>query len=318
MTKHKPYLPAWMFVELLELHIRNLKQWKLANMDDLLKVVSSVKNNDAVKAEANQETTSRPNAINVVESKPTLKSPEDALGILKSRPGKPEVLDVLSFIDPANAAEGQFTATTPSSTAAQIVHVLVSTTIPDHWHSLSSDDESVLSNSTGKWIKPQAAFLRCLSSVTGIGAIIAQLRRLLSSQTTVGEDKRQSGTQIIIRDLVVILSRLLRPRGLILHIYSDLSKHLKGSVQQQLTWKELISLLAAGKVLSTAAEACKVARDNVPSKHLWVGEGGPYAAWAGEVISHMATKLESGDTAGWTRLSSFTGRALTLGYTGKE
>lgn len=287
-------------------------------MDDLLEVVSSVKDGETVEPNSGQITPHHDATTHGIEAQQKLRSPEDALDILKSRPGKSEVLDALSFIDPAGAAEGQFNVTVPGSTGAQIVHVLVSTTIPDHWHTLASDDKSVLSSKPGDKRRPRAALLRCLSSVAGIGAIVAQLRKLLSNQTTTGEDGKHSGTQIIIRDLLTVLSSLLKPRGLIFHIYSDLSKYVQNSVQKQLAWKELVSLLAAGKVLSTAAEASTLAGGLSQSKSLWVGEGSSYAMWVGEVISHMATRLQAGDSDGWTYLSSFMGRALTLGYNGRK
>ena len=54
------------------------------------------------------------------------------------------------------------------------------------------------------------------------------------------------------------------------------------------------------------------------SKISWVGEGPKYASWIGDNICYMASKVDPNDNGAWKLMSSFTGRALSLGYTGNS
>ena len=290
-------------------------------MEDMLRVVGSAKKSEELPLirDSNSIISTAKSDTHTAESRQiTVSTPANALEILKSKPGTSEIVAVLNYLDPVVTTERDFSIVAPGSTAAQILHVLVSTTIPDHWKNLVADDESEESNKRSRTKrKARAALLRCFSSVTGIGIILAQLRKLLSGLSSQGEGGKDAGTRDVIKDLLNVLSSLLKPRGLLLHIQTGISKNAVSPVQRQIISKELASYLAAGKVLSTAAEAFKSIDDPVSSKCSWISEGPAYASWLGGQISVSAMKLQLEETDTWSYLSSFTGRSLSLGYTGK-
>lgn len=282
-------------------------------MEDILNVVGSVKGTEKPQLTVDKDIIiSAPHKdTHVRERRQTkISTPKDALDILKSQPEKPEVVAVLRFLDPTGPTEGNLNITATGLTAAQILHVLVSVTIPDHWNNLSADNElSLEGKPLGAKHRARAALLRCLNSVPGIGSLLAQLRKLLA-----GQDGKGSTSQAVTKDLLTVLSSLLKPQGLLLHIYSDISKHAASPVQKQVMWKELISFLATGKILSTVAEASKTIDNFANSKLSWMAEGPAYASWLGGEISCMVIKFEPGDAEAWKYLSSFVGRALSIGY----
>lgn len=292
-------------------------------MEDMLRVVGSVNKSEELPfiRDSNHIISTAQNDIHTAESRQiAVFTPENALETLKSQPRTSEVVVVLNYLDPTVPAEEHFSIIAPGSTAAQILHVLVSITIPDHWKNLTAEDE-LEASSKGKGIgtkhKTRAALLRCLSSVPGIGIILAQLRKLLAGLSSPVEDGKSPGSHAVIKDLLTVMSSLLKPQYLLLHIHSGISKYAVNNVQKQVIWKELTSYLAAGKVLSTAAEAFKSIDELASSKLSWISEGSAYASWLGGQITTMAMNLERGDTDAWSCLSSFTGRSLSLGYIGK-
>jgi telomere length regulation protein len=91
----------------------------------------------------------------------------------------------------------------------------------------------------------------------------------------------------------------------------------KNDMQKQVAWKELLSLIAASRVLSTAAEALSLASESEFRRLSWLGNGSQYASWLGANICHMTSKLAAtGQEEQWRALASLIGRALSLGYTG--
>lgn len=241
-------------------------------------------------------------------------SAEHAIDILRSSPDREELFDVLAAIDPFNKSKqiNNFDIRIPSPKSAQILQILVSTTISDHWASLNARTK------TPKDFKNRAAILRCLNSVAGLGSMASQLRSLIASaRANVNEAKGSSSTPAI-RDLLSVLASLLEPKEFVFRLYSDTLTLHKDKTKVQVVWRELVSLIGAGKILSTTAEALTVVNDSeISSSISWVGEGPRYAAWAGQSIAYMASRLQIDDEAGWGSLAFLTGRGLSLGYAGK-
>lgn len=233
------------------------------------------------------------------------------LTILKSKPDNAELSRVLAILDPSSkhAKPSGFDVRIPSPTTAQILNVLVSITIPDHWESLNPFEKGSKSSS----IKTRAALLRCLSSVAGISCLVTQLRSLIAAARA----SKASERPIQIRDLLSVISALLEPKDFALRLYTDIDSLYGNATQKQIAWRELLSLIAASRVLSTAAEALTLAGgfDGVASAS-WVGEGSKYASWIGLNISYMVSKIDEDKEEHWKAAASLTGRALSLGYTG--
>ncbi|KKK22329.1 hypothetical protein P175DRAFT_0513528 [Aspergillus ochraceoroseus IBT 24754] len=242
-------------------------------------------------------------------------SASDILAILKANPDQDEIARILFILDPSHAKDhsAHFSIRVPNPTTAQILNALVSITVPDHWDSINAGSKG---SKTGN-SRLRAALLRCLSSVPGISCLVAQLRSLIASSRASSQQANASGSQIQIRNILAIISALLEPKELALRLYTDIDMLYNNVTQKQVAWKELVSLLAASRILSVSAEALSLIRDvNAPSKIAWIGEGPQYASWLGTNIYHMASKLPVGyQEAHWKALASLTGRALSLGYT---
>ncbi|KAJ5756050.1 hypothetical protein N7533_005593 [Penicillium manginii] len=276
-------------------------------MDGLLTAVKTVKrdqNSPLVAAEVQ----ARENP-----AKPTIDfdqhdiSSQQAIDILGSEPDQDELFTILSAIDPFNTSRQiqDLDIRIPSPTAAQILRLLVSTTIPGHWASL---DKKV---KTSKENKTRAAILRCLSSVAGLGSLITQLRSQIASARANVQQAEGSNTSLAIRDLLSVLASLLEPKDLLFRLHSDISVLHGNKTKEQVAWRELASLVGAGKILSTAAEALTLSNESeFPSSISWTGEGSRYTSWLGNNVAYMASKLQVDDESGWGSLAFLTGRGL--------
>jgi telomere length regulation protein len=234
------------------------------------------------------------------------------IDLLKSNPDREQLSAILAFIDTFSKSKAtrDFDLRLASPITAQILQLLVSTTIPTHWELLNAKETK------GKDAKSRAALLRCLSSVAGLGSLVAQLRTLISAARVSAQQAQGSSSQLDIRNILAVLAALLEPKDFLLRLFSDISKIYDNKSRQQVAWRELVSLAATGKILSTAAEAITVLDESPSSSISWIGNGSQYAQWVGRNVSHMAVKLNPDDESDWTSLALLTGRALSLGYTG--
>ncbi|EIT77063.1 telomere length regulation protein-domain-containing protein [Aspergillus flavus] len=256
----------------------------------------------------------RHEAISKADTDADSTSADYILTVLKSKPDRAGLSDVLNVLDPSNkyVTPKVFDIRVPSPTTAQILNVLGTITVPDHWASLNARSKG----STSEDNKLRAALLRCFSSVCGISCLVTQLRSLIATARSSSQQGKASGSQIQIRDLLTILSALLKPKDLILRIYMDIETLYSNATQQQLAWREFLSSIAASKVLSATAEALTLAGDfDGLSTILWIGDGAQYTSWLGTNICHMVSKLDLDNQDAWKAVASLTGRALSLGYT---
>jgi len=240
-------------------------------------------------------------------------SSQQAIDVLKSHPSREEISAVLAALDPFNASRKiqDLDIRVPGPTIAQILQLLVSTIVPAHWASLNAKDKR--SNDT----KIRAALLRCLSSVAGIGSLVAQLRSLIATARATAQQAEGSSSSIIIGDLLSVIAALLEPKDFLHRLYAETSSLYDNRTRQQVAWREFVSLVAAGKILSTAAEALAVSKETEsPSSIAWVGDGPRYASWLGSNIAYMVSKLKADEEEDWSSVAFLTGRALSLGYSG--
>lgn len=291
-------------------------------MDGLLTAVktvshtnqSSLVNTDKPRTNDAQNHVSRPKSKSS-DTDPT--SADHILAVLKSRPDRDELFRVLAKLDPLNKeiTTRQFDIRLPSPTAAQILQVLVSTTIPDHWDSLKVKTK----DSKSKDSKIKATLLRCLCSVAGISSLVAQLRTLIAASRSSSQHAEGSSSNIQIKDILAVLAALLKPNDFLFRLYADISTIYDNDTKKQVAWREFVSLMAASRVLSISAEALAVAKDSGDlTSFSWVGEGPLYASWLGQSVCYMASKIDPNGQEDLKAISSLTSRALSLGYTGNS
>ncbi|GLB06870.1 telomere binding protein [Aspergillus tubingensis] len=241
-------------------------------------------------------------------------SSDHILAVLKAKPDEHELAQVLAILDPSNktASPNGFDIRVPRPVTAQILNALVSITIPDHWEALGPQSQNSKSGNT----KLRAALLRCLSSVAGISCLVTQLRSLIAASRSSAEQAKSSGHKIQIRDTLAVISALLEPSDFAFRLYADMDNLYSNATQKQVAWRELLSVLAASKVLSTAAEALTLISElDGISTISWIGEGSKYATWLGSNICYMASKTALSDEEALKSVALLTGRSLSLGYT---
>lgn len=237
-------------------------------------------------------------------------SSDQILDVLKSQPDRETLSAIIAALDPYNASrKTNVDIRLPGPATAQILQVLVSTTIPNHWASLEGKKKDA---------KFQAALLRCISSVAGLGSLVTQLRSLIASARASAQQAEGSSSHLAIRDLLSVFAALLEPKDLLLRLHSDISELCGNQPQRQVAWRELVSLIAGGKILSTAAEAFHIISGSEPSSLVaWITEGNSYTRWIGGNIAELMSKFGSDEQGDWPSVAAITERALSLGHSRK-
>lgn len=243
-------------------------------------------------------------------------SAETCSRLLKSQPKADDIIAILRFLDfqREKRDKGDFKILASGPLAAQILHLLVSVGIQDHWGFFQSK-----SSLQTDGFKPYAAFLRCLTSTAGITALVVRVRSLLAREgkySVIVHGNKSAEIQVL-KDTLSTLSAILKPTNLLLHLHRDINILEKSPIRRQLVWKETMSLFAGGKVLSTVAEACTVIGAlEVPKSVAWVADGRQYASWLGRNISLMMARFSREDDDAWKSLGELMGRSLGIGHSG--
>ena len=131
-----------------------------------------------------------------------------------------------------------------------------------------------------------------------IGSNCAKLRALLH------ESKRDFER---IRALQISLSDSL----------AELWPYSEPLVHDDQLWKETLSLVASGKVLSVAAQADEALKQSSDiEKTTWVGNGSKYVQWIGKGVVQIS-KFDADSMVETThRASELFGKAFSLGHAG--
>lgn len=239
-----------------------------------------------------------------------LDSPEGALEVLKSKPDFDILCRVLRWLDPNSVADGHFSLKIPGPKTAQITHVLVADIVPDYWNILNDRNQS----------KEKRLLQRCLRTVTGVRVITARLRLSLDVCLGSKDEKsiKENHKSQVIKDLLNLLESLLGKDSDIHQIWKDIYALIPTSSQRTLLWKEFISLLTGGKLLSLVAEANGILNklSSDVQTGCWLGDGIQYSTWLGRSIFYMLINSKVDDLEIYRAFSLLTGKALMLGYTG--
>ena len=248
------------------------------------------------------------------KTKVSLNNPEDALDILRARPDHDQLNRVLGWLKSTVHHREGFNIRVPGPKASEIIYILISDIIPIYWvikNVRTISDQSRANN----------FLVYCLSSVAGLGAIVSRLRLLLSQLKDPRGQSDVSGTRKTqpVELLLDVLEAIIGNNRFIMSIWNDINACILQLSHKSLQWKEFISLVGSGKLLSTASEAIATLNtlESSVSTGSWVGDGQQYAAWLGSNVQHMLGALIAGDLEGLEMLSQLLKKALTLGYTGQ-
>nr|KMM70132.1 hypothetical protein CPAG_06444 [Coccidioides posadasii RMSCC 3488] len=245
------------------------------------------------------------------EGKCIVNTSQQALHLLGSGPSDSQFRAVLNFLDPANTPTSGFDITEPEPSTISILNGLITLAINDRWANIEREYRSSPKSKRAKTTR--TIVLRCLTSVSGIGALIANLRSNLD-QFQVQKRGDSLSRQILLRDTLSALSYVLRAPNLLLNVYQKIA-NISSPAKKRSAWSQFIVFLSSGRALSTAGETFATLKDvGIPKSIRWLGEGKTYASWLGRCIVSMALGLTDEDSEGWNNLAKFTQRALSLGY----
>ena len=240
-----------------------------------------------------------------IDSAP-IESPQDALESLRLQPDLDRLIETLRWLSAGIQKKHRFDITEPSPKAARIIFVLINEIVPHVWPILSTE-------SSGIHVKVRKFLIQCLRSVAGIGAVTSQIRTCLSSSSKPQGNAKDAN---LIRDLLQVIERILEGEATLTSLWLSLHDEELSASRKSLQWKELISLVASGRLLSICSEASKYLRDGVQGSAAanWVADGAQYAAWLGRNIA--STIKPQDDFESKKDFAQLLSKALSLGYTG--
>ncbi|KAL8752925.1 MAG: hypothetical protein Q9184_005581 [Pyrenodesmia sp. 2 TL-2023] len=235
-----------------------------------------------------------------------VQSPEQALEALRSRPQRQLLLRVLRWIS-GNLNIGSHTPLT-----SQIIHALVNDILPDHWGDLKDDG-------SGNGRKIKDLIVRLLSNVGGISAIATRMRLLTNAKVEL-EPKGQipaSGRAALLADLLSSLEFVLGQDGFLSSIWSNLNASVSEPSRRRLLWKELVTLLGSGRVLSIASEAdlCVAEGSSTIRERSWISHGSEYSSWLGRNLGRFMEGSQGTDAHHKKAWAQMLERATSLGHT---
>lgn len=247
----------------------------------------------------------------------TLRGWNDALEILQSKPSAEDLAQTLQWLLTTKSPEKIVNLKIPGPQTTQLVNAIVNSIVPDYWSLLQNPDTALMK-------QLRKLLLKCLTSLAGIGALLARLRALASQETKAPDGKHSTDKPKVpvnfqpLAEALDLLENIIRKDGTVSQLWNDLYGTAMKSAQYSLIWKELVSILAGGRVLSVTAEASSILNrlSSEVSKGSWVADGKLYSEWLGRNIRHsIFVKSESQDDK-VKALATLLNRAFSLGYTG--
>lgn len=215
---------------------------------------------------------------------------DDVLTALRSKPSASTLYHILDRLAPITPT---FDIRTPSPKASQILKTILEITIPDFWNVISKKERGRLS--------------QCLCSVAGLGGIVARLRFLVK------DAESQPGVKGQIEELLDLLQGIMGVKGFVHDIW--VLGEGTGEARRGIIWKEFVTLVGGGKVLSVAAEAESVLGSG--GRDRWVGDGKKFTAWLGQEIAKAGSNTQTAEGEGELKaLAVLLSRAFSLGYSG--
>lgn len=244
-----------------------------------------------------------------------LHTPQQALEILKSEPDFDSLISTLKYL---KDGEPSFSITSPGPLAAQLVHVLVSETVPAYWNVLQSlNGNKTFKQGEGRRSSNLYLLLSCLRSVSGLNAILLSLKQMIQQSKETKKSIGGPNIQEVLKILLEVLSELLRGNSFVEGVANDIWNNPSDSSKQRALWNEFL-ITIGGKALGIAAEAEDILNNfskEVGDKN-WTSDGGLYSKWIACNISHWARSLALNDVK-WKYCAEVLSKAFRLGHTGK-
>lgn len=241
---------------------------------------------------------------------------QDALENLRSEPSFETLALTLKYLVQYDALGSALMVRQPSPISSQIVNALVTSIIPNYWPVLQ--EKVAPSSKKFDHDLERTMLLTCLRSATGLNAILMRLRALIQQDVEGGKANSGPGSsKNIMKEYLGVLEALLHGDDLAKTLWTD-QNSLQSTFQRPL-WKDIVSLVAAGKILNTAAEAWR--QLNHTSSNLadapWIADGMEYSHWLGRNIRQWAKDGKGVPKQAHQSMADLTSKALKLGFSGK-
>lgn len=285
-----------------------------AKMDELLKPASITRTN------SNKTTESyslRPNggeakSKSQKSSPPT--SPDDALEILKHQPDYDSLVAVLRFLSRHETQRLGFPSIKlPTPLSAQLVQVLVSEIVPNYWAVLVEDAPSAKTSGL-------KLLLSCVSSITGVNAILVRLRALIQEAKSEAADKtKRPDISLNLGILLDVLCRVFEGDEWLLEAWQVATSGQDAPAKVRPRVHEILATVGGGRIPSLAAEAEEVSRTINANKtvgDVWPADSSQYTRWLGRNI--VAWQLSDQAPTEPKFGSDLVAKALRLGHSGKS
>ena len=207
---------------------------------------------------------------------------------------------VLQYLGLGIEGKHDFNIRTTGPKSAQLLNVLVTTTLPDRWSLMRKD--------------VKRKFLSCLTSIAGVGALLASIRRLANDTSKRGY---KSAETILLKDTFEALAGILTPSNCIESLRRDILHSHAKVTQQQILGQELITVFAGSRALSVCAEAIsRCSHLGLEEDTSWLGDGQRYSIWLGKNIAQVTASLTPSDNSVVAIASKLLTRGTSLGYAG--
>ncbi|KIL94895.1 hypothetical protein FAVG1_01826 [Fusarium avenaceum] len=280
-------------------------------MDDLLTPVSTTylkpRNEPEplfreVKTASSQGEPRTPSAISTAD---------DAVDALKNQPDYDSLISVLQFLSSHRTASDGFSFSAPSPKNASIIHLLVTEIAPNYWTLLLEGAVEDATRHDTALPSDADLFICCLRSLTGLNAVITQIRALIQEARLGGKEERRTDLSLNLGILLSVLSSILVTDGSIPAIWSESTRSIANTGLQRIQSQKLSSILTNGQIVSTSAEAMEIiGRDKIRDDTQWVGDGLLYSTWMGNAI--VAWVISSPEADAMSFSSELFQRALSL------
>ncbi|KAI4631649.1 uncharacterized protein J4E87_002355 [Alternaria ethzedia] len=237
-------------------------------------------------------------SLSIQEDVVSINSTESALEALKSQPSRNTVNAVLSYL----TTEG-FSLILPEPLNASIAHQLINDTIPNYWRTIKDADEV-------------SKLEKILRNPTCLGHLNTRLRSLVADSHQKKAPGEARNTAEHIADALQVLSLVLSRDETSHLVLQDVLAFGKTPIQRKLIWREYITQVASGRLLSMAAEAEDVLKksDEAHQDANWVADGKQYAAWLGRNIA-VSLERNSNNEEYLAAIVELCSKSLGLGYT---
>jgi telomere length regulation protein len=285
-------------------------------MDDLLTPVSTTylkpRNEPEplfreVKTASSKEEPRKPSVISTAD---------DAVDALKNQPDYDSLISVLQFLSSHRTTSDGFSFSAPSPKNASIIHLLVTEIAPNYWTLLLEGTVDDATHHNAALPSDADLFICCLRSLTGLNAVITQIRALIQEARLGGKEERRTDLSLNLGILLSVLSSILDADGSIPAIWSESTRSIANTALQRVQSQKLSSILTNGQIISTSAEALEIiGRDKVRDGTQWVGDGLQYSTWMGNAIVRWVISSPEADAMSFS--SELFQRALSLHHSGK-